>query len=216
MTDPRRMGTENSETRRRLLDIAQRLLLQEGANAVGIRRVAREAEVTPALVLYYFRDLDDLFVALMRRGADQEIERQTHILESGEPLRGLWELSAQPGTTVIGEFMALANHRPAIRAEFAAHAVRYREALLKSLEQGVDEGRLDLSGLSPMAVIVLITAVSRTLVMENAIGLTSGHQETLALVEQLLRGFDDARPPAPGNDRTDDAPDAYSDTKPPA
>lgn len=42
---PRRMGAENSKTRLLLLDTAQRLMLEEGYAAVGVRRVAREAEV---------------------------------------------------------------------------------------------------------------------------------------------------------------------------
>ncbi|MEU1168284.1 helix-turn-helix domain-containing protein, partial [Streptomyces sp. NPDC005921] len=67
MTAPRRMGTETSKTRQVLLDVAERLMLEEGYASVGIRRVAREAEVAPALVLYYFRTLDDLFLAMLRR-----------------------------------------------------------------------------------------------------------------------------------------------------
>src|SRR5690349_3758532 len=124
MTAPRRMGSENSETRRLLVDITERLMLKEGYAAVGVRRVAREAEVTPALVLYYFRTLDDLFLAVMQRGLDQELARQSEILKSDDPMRALWSLSSTPGSTLITEFMALANHRKAIRTQVIAHAER--------------------------------------------------------------------------------------------
>lgn len=183
------MGSENSETRHLLIDITERLMVEEGYAAVGVRRVAREAGVTPALVLYYFRTLDDLFLAVMRRGLEAELERQTSILKSDDPMRALWALSGHPGTTLITEFMALANHRKAIRAEVIDNAVRLREAQLQSLTQAVEDGRLDLSGTSPMAVLVLTTAVSRVLVTEEAMGLTYGHAETVALIERLLRRF---------------------------
>lgn len=191
MTAPRRMGTETSETRQRLLEITERLMLEEGYAAVGIRRVAREAGVTPPLVLYYFRTLDDLFLAVLRRGAEEELERQKAILKSADPMRVFWELGNRPGATLITqEFMALGNHRKVIRAEIVAQAVRYRKAQIESLTEAAAEGRLNLHGTSPTAVVVLTTAISRVLVMEQAMDLTFGHEETFALVEQLLKQLD--------------------------
>lgn len=197
------MGTENSETRHRLLDITERLMLEEGYAAVGVRRVAREADVTPALVLYYFRTLDDLFVAAMRRRAEGEMARQSRILKSGEPLRALWEISNEPGAALVTEFMALANHRKAIRAEIVAHAEMYRKAQIESLVRAAAENPRSVPDVSPAALVVLTTAVSHVMLMEAAMGLTFGHAETLAFVERMLAQFDSA-PPAP----SDDAPDA--------
>ncbi|MFD0689656.1 TetR/AcrR family transcriptional regulator [Actinomadura fibrosa] len=192
MTSPGRKATGSAETRRRLLDIAERLMLDEGYAAVGIRRVAREAGVTPPLVLYYFTTLDELYLAVLRRGADEEIRRQRRALASPNPLRALWKLGNRPRAALITEeFMALSNHRKSIRAEIAAQAERYRRAQLDSLAEAATEGRIDLRGLSPMAVVVLTTMLSRVLVMEKAMGLTVGHAETGELVEQILRRFDD-------------------------
>lgn len=104
MTAPRRMGTENSKTRQILLDIAERLMVEEGYAAVGVRRVAREAGVTPALVLYCFRTLDDLLLALLRRRAEDGMERQAHIISSNYPLRALWDLNHHsPGQSPQGD-----------------------------------------------------------------------------------------------------------------
>ena len=50
MATERRIGSESSETRKRLLDIAERLMLDEGYAAVTSRRVASLAGVNPALV----------------------------------------------------------------------------------------------------------------------------------------------------------------------
>ena len=43
MATARRMGTETSETRARLLDITARVMIEEGHAAVSTRGIAREA-----------------------------------------------------------------------------------------------------------------------------------------------------------------------------
>src|SRR2546423_8792685 len=103
-------------------------MLKEGYAAVGIRRVAREAGVAPALVLYYFRTLDDLFLAVLRRNAEQEFERLSRALNTERPLRDLLAYSSDPaGAAMTMEFVALANHRKAIRNEIASSAERFRK-----------------------------------------------------------------------------------------
>ncbi len=197
------MGTENSQMRQTLLDVAEQLMLKEGYAAVGVRRVAREAGVAPALVLYYFRTLDDLFLALLRRLGGEETERQTHIISSHHPLRALWDLNHH-STALVMEFMALANHRKAIRAEICASAERYRNAQLDALTQKIAEEDISLPDVPPVAVIFLAAAVSRTMVMEKALGMTSGHAETLALVERLLRRSEEDSMDPPRPDHTND------------
>ena len=71
----RRIGAEDSKTRAQLLDAAERLLLEEGYAAVTSRRVAAKAGLKPQLVHYYFRTMDDLFVAVFRRRADENLAR---------------------------------------------------------------------------------------------------------------------------------------------
>ncbi len=188
---PRRMGAENSKTRLLLLDTAQRLMLEEGYAAVGVRRVAREAEVAPALVLYYFRTLDDLFLAMLRRRADKELERAERLLSGPQPLRALWRLSSHPGNALTTEFAALANHRKDIRAELAAISERYREVQLEALTRGLEQAGTQLpAGMSPAVLLVLTNAVGRNLMMERALGMTTGHEEALAFVEQVLRDYE--------------------------
>ena len=68
---PRRIGAVDSKTRAQLLDAAELLLLEEGYAAVTSRRVAAKAGLKPQLVHYYFRTMDDLFVEVFRRRADE-------------------------------------------------------------------------------------------------------------------------------------------------
>src|SRR5689334_15684353 len=112
MASTRRIGAESSETRAALLDAAERLLLEEGYAAVTSRRVASQADLKPQLVHYYFRTMEDLFLAIFRRRADQALARLDATLAAPQPLRALWTLSSEPaGNRFTIEFAALANHR---------------------------------------------------------------------------------------------------------
>ncbi|GGV42593.1 TetR family transcriptional regulator [Actinomadura cremea] len=193
MTSPRRMGTENSKTRFLLMDIVERLMLEEGYAAVGIRRVAREADVTPALVHYYFRTLDDLFLAVIRRRSEQELQAQTRALDSDRLLHSLWTYNSHPmGTALNVEFIALSNHRKAIRAELVSYAEQARTLQMEALAKHLEARGIDPEILPPLALTALISTVSRALAMEDTMGLTKGHDELLPLVEEHLRKIDDA------------------------
>ncbi|MBK6013962.1 TetR/AcrR family transcriptional regulator [Streptomyces sp. MBT53] len=182
------MGTENSKTRQVLLDVTERLMLKEGYASVGVRRVAREAEVAPALVLYYFRTLDDLFLAVLRRRGDEELERAARRLDGPQPIRALWQVASHPGNALTTEFTALANHRKAIRAELSARAEHYREVQLEALTRRLAETGVELPpGVSPTVLLMLANALGRILMMENTMGMTTRHAEALDFVEQFLR-----------------------------
>jgi AcrR family transcriptional regulator len=182
------MGAEHSQMRDRLLDLAEKVLTQEGYAAVGVRRLAREADVTPALVHYYFRTLDDLLVALFRRRADADFARQVEALDSGDALRTLWEWWSRPAeASMTVELLALANHREAVRAELAAYAERHRVFQAEALERIFAERGGSPYGMPAVSVVVLLVAVSRSLAVERALGVEAGHDDVLALVERFIR-----------------------------
>src|SRR5262245_44778807 len=106
MTTPRRVGAQTSKTRARLLSQAERLMVEKGYAAVTYRALAARAGVTPGLVQYYFRTLDDLILALVQRRTEETVGILVEALESGEPLRALWEYSNnQTASAVIVELM---------------------------------------------------------------------------------------------------------------
>jgi len=195
MATPRRIGAEDSKTREQLVDAAERLLLRDGYAAVSSRRVAAEAGLKPALVHYYFRTMDDLFLAVFRRRAEQNLTRLDRVLESPQPLRALWELSVEPsGTAFTVEFSALANHRKAIRAEIAEYAERFRQMQVEALTTRLPELGWDTDEMPPAAFVVLLTAISRVLAMEEGLGMSGGHAETLDLVERALTRLEGEAP----------------------
>lgn len=186
MTATRRIGAEDSATRAALLDAAGALMVEEGYAAVTSRKVAARAGVKPPLVHYYFRTMDDLFVALVRRGAEQSRSRQAVALASDQPLWALWEMTTDPtGRTVITEMAALANHRKDLRAEIAALARSLREEQIVAVAPVLERYGIG-STLSPEAFVTLANALGQTLVMEEALGVEAGHPAARALVEDLL------------------------------
>src|SRR5205085_2824084 len=186
-TSTRRIGAEDSKTQARLLDATQQLMLEAGYAAVTSRRVAAKAGLKPQLVHYYFRTMDDLFLALFRRGAEENLEKQARALQSARPLHALWSFSTDRiGTSLTLEFIALANHRDAIRNEIAAYAERFRRLQAEALSDALKTMRIDGEELPAVALLVLMTSISRVLVMEDALGVTTGHAEALSVVQRLL------------------------------
>ncbi|WP_305781026.1 TetR/AcrR family transcriptional regulator [Nocardia nova] len=190
----RRRGVKDSATRRLLLDATARIMTEEGYAAATTRHVAAVAGVQPALVHYYFPSLDDLFRAVFNDGAEANFERHWQALQSDRPLHALWELASDPrGNALMQEFIALANHRKAIRNDLEAYARRYREIQATAFTFILRGRHTDSDKITPLALSILLSSLPRILVMENNFGFTLGHAELLALVEHYL---DILEPPA--------------------
>ena len=163
-------------------------MLDEGYAAVTSRHVASEAGLKPQLVHYYFRTMDDLYLALFRRRTEQGFERRAQALQSDQPLWSFWELSREPrGTALNMEFVALGKHRRAIRAEIMSSAERFRSDQFSAIRSVFERSEVDQERYPPMVCTVLITAISQFLVIEEEmLGMSTGHAETVAFVEELL------------------------------
>ena len=193
----RRVGAETSKTRAVLLDSTEQLMLDEGYAAVTYRRVAAAAGVTAPLVQYYFPTLDDLFTSLLQRRSEQNLEKLTEALtlHSDEPLRVIWEYSTDETTAaLLMEFMALANHRKAIRAEIAEVSERSRKVQLAALSSTHAERPFIDENVPTSAVLFLLHGIPKLILMESFLGLRAGHRETLALIDRYLES---AEPSAP-------------------
>jgi AcrR family transcriptional regulator len=187
MTSARRIGAPDAKNRGVLLDAAEQLMLEKGYAAVTSRRVAEKAALKPQLVHYYFRTMDDLFLAAFRRRAEEGLEAQAQVLQARQPLWALWRFSIDPAATAITmEFIALANHRKALKAEIAYYAERFREEQQKALSMVLDRYGIDPVEVPPLVWSVLMTSVSRVLVIEQALGMSAGHAETVEFVERYL------------------------------
>jgi AcrR family transcriptional regulator len=198
MAARRRSPAESSETRAELLDAAERLMLEEGYAAVSARRVAAEAGVNAGLVYYYFANMDELFIALFRRGADTRLEEQSKVLASPQPLWGIWDLTHHQTSTVLTlEFIALANHRKAIRVEIVEYLKKFRKMQLETMGTVLEGYGIDPSTWPPSLVIVGMWGISQYLLIERAFELDTGHAEIVARIEEHITRLEGPRESAP-------------------
>jgi AcrR family transcriptional regulator len=194
-TSARRTGGQDSAKRALLLDVAARLMMEEGYAAVTSRRVATEAGVKAPLVHYYFRSMDDLFVALIHRLAVANKARQAEALASPQPLRALWRLASHPAAAAMNsEFAALANHRKEIRATIVEYAKEFRLQQLEVFEEIARRHDLGIEPADLSAVVVTLTGIGRWLGTEHVMGITTGHDLVRKFVEQLLRTYEPVEP----------------------
>lgn len=191
MTTSRRPKARDSNTRDMLIDATIRVMVEDGYAAATSRRVANEAGVKPALVHYYFPTMDELYLDVFRRGAAVYLERQKQALASDRPLHAFWDSLIEPkDTRLLLEFMGLANHRKEIGAEIAAWSERWRETQTAALSFIVGEQGLDTDEFPPAGIAVIIAAIGRMLILEQALGTTGGHKEAVALVNRFIDRFE--------------------------
>jgi TetR/AcrR family transcriptional regulator len=193
MVSNRRRGVENSAVRSALIDAAERLIREGGYPSVTARNLADKINLKRQIVHYYFHSMDDLFIAVIRRGADKARPRLEAALASDEPLRTLWEINSDPAqATLTLELSALASRRPAVRAEVKRFAEEFRDLQTRVLIQHLKNRGISPE-LQPIVATVLLTSLSQVLTLESAIDIDRGHPETLEFVDDCLRAFAEGR-----------------------
>ncbi|MDE8650125.1 TetR/AcrR family transcriptional regulator [Novosphingobium album (ex Liu et al. 2023)] len=183
----RRIGAETSATRTLILEATEKLIREEGYAAVSSRRVAARAGLKPSLVHYYFPTTDDLLIEVSRRGAAESDRMIEEAFASDDPMRALWGFFIDSSRTAMAlEFMAMANHRDALRAHMAAHSEAMRRRQVEILGHLLGDRRLAALDCPPEALSVILAGIGRAIVMEANLGVSDGHEAARAFVERWL------------------------------
>ena len=190
----KRTRRDPAEAKLLILKTAERIMLEEGYAAVTIRHIGKCAGVSSTLVHYYYPTADDLLVALYRYASEKDLERLQQALDAPDVIMALWAYQTDSARTALGvEFLALANHRKVIRAEIARFAEHARRLQTAALAKALDVAGIDGASCSPACLSMLLTSVSRNLIMESGVGISSGHAEARAYVEASLRNLRTSR-----------------------
>lgn len=146
-----------SETRRRILDVAERLFMEFGYDATSTRMVTSEAKVNLAAVNYHFGSKEGLMQTVLRRRLQILNEERMRVLDEAEAAAGGKPL--KPSLIVDGYFGTLLRMaedeskggrtfqrligrsmtepatfiRTFLAAEYADVVERYKAALFKAL-----------------------------------------------------------------------------------
>ena len=187
MESRKRIRRDPETTRKLILDATEQLMVEEGYAAVSSRRVAQELGLNAATVHYYYPTTDDLFIALHRRMTERQLEEFEAVLSSPDPLQAFWAFQSGWSQTALGvEFLALANHRKAIRETLAGFTSGARQAQTQRLREAIGELSVDPAVLPPVALTTILVAIGRLLANEERVGITEGHAEVRAFTEWAL------------------------------
>jgi AcrR family transcriptional regulator len=187
MTAPKKVKDKDAGARRRLLEATAQIMRDDGYAAATSRRVAALAGVKPALVYYYFDTMDELFLALLRFGAEVSLNEMRQALTDDNPLRALWLINSDPRRTALNtEFMALANHRKVIGAQLKVYAERVRDIESAAVTVALRAHGVDLDEYPPVVISMLVAQMARSVCNEAAIGVTDGHKEMQAFLERFF------------------------------
>jgi len=85
------------------------------------------------------------------------------------------------------EFVALGNHRPSIRSEIAEVTERVRRVQLDALIARFGETGFGLDGLSPGALLFLLTGIPKLIRLEEGVGVSTTHEEVVQAFETYLQ-----------------------------
>jgi TetR/AcrR family transcriptional regulator, regulator of autoinduction and epiphytic fitness len=190
MPTPRKYQDKDDGARQRLMEATAQIMRDEGYAAATSRRVAALAGVKPALVYYYFDTMDDLFLAVLRAGAEISLRQMRKVLTADDPLRALWLINSDARSAGLNtEFMALANHRKVIGAELKAYAERVRDIETAAATVALRAHGVDLEEYPPVVISMLLAQMARSMCNEIAIGVTDGHQQMRDFLERFLAQY---------------------------
>lgn len=148
--DPPFATPKGERQARRILDAAFRCLARDGYAATSMQRIADEAGVQKRMLHYYFESRERLFERVVEQVGQRllgpleetiaDLEDPAEILTSG--LERFWsEVVADPEPQAV--YLALVAESvdsPSLRAAIARVSDRYRELILRSVEEARRRG----------------------------------------------------------------------------
>jgi AcrR family transcriptional regulator len=141
-----------SETKQKILDVAERLFGEQGYDAVSLRHIIAEAGVNLAAVHYHFGSKDDLLLEVVMRKVQPVNERRLALLDQAEaeaapgppPLERVLEAFLLPAVLMAGKSPEFVKLMGRLHAEGTATAI-----FLKHFEPLINRFRAAMRGALP-------------------------------------------------------------------
>ncbi len=184
--------TERESTEQRLLDAAERLLVEVGYAGITTRKLAEEAGANLGLVHYYFGSMEELFLQVLERFTKNLIARQRAMYSAPGPYIEKWRRAMRyldedrPYQKIWWELQAIAWNRPEYRARVARVLDAWRDAMRAAVREAVSRYDLDDGEFSSEAWVTLIITVNEGIILERLSGVTHGHKELLTAIDRWL------------------------------
>ena len=200
---PRRASSKGpqkrQETRERILEAAVKVLSDEGVVGVSTRRVAEEAGANQALIHYYFDSIDNLMLEVVKRIAEEVVERREARYNNGASFIENWRADKKAivaddplegRTKVWFEAMAVVLNTPELTEDHLVQRMRGREVIKAALRRELEEARPgEQVNQRAEALTALVSSVRSGLSIDRLLGSESrsGTADMLDVVENLLR-----------------------------
>lgn len=181
----RRFGNESAETRFALLNLAEQMMCESGYASVTSRQLAKRAGLSPQIVYYYFKTMDDLFVEIFRRVEAHYLAGIEQAKSADQPIAELWHLSCDTSRAVIvQELMALANHRKGLLEQLSEFGRTYHRKQTEIVESELARKGRDL-GMPPSVIASVIEVAARGFASGRDYDIPA-HREAQAFITRWL------------------------------
>ncbi|MFB6549986.1 TetR/AcrR family transcriptional regulator [Streptomyces sp. NPDC056405] len=151
------MPRPRNQTARRaqLVQAAAQAVLERGVTNARLRDIAAQAGLTPASVLYYYPDINDLLVAVFEQGTETYVLRRREAVEaastawsglaaciaSGVPFPG----EAETTSRLLYELLPVTFRNEAAGARQQAFVAQQTDLYRRVLDEGADNGEFRLA-----------------------------------------------------------------------
>jgi AcrR family transcriptional regulator len=173
-----------------LLDAAERLLVGVGYSGITTRRLADEAGLNHGLVHYYFGSIENVLARTLERFTERLIERQRAMYAADMPFIEKWRTAMRylveedvPYEKVWLELQALGWNNEGLRDRLAAVEGEWRAVLTEAFAAPREELGIEM----PLdALVSLVVTFNLGIMIERLSGITTGHEELLAWIDDFL------------------------------
>lgn len=189
--DPSRITTQQ-----RLLDAAERLLVEVGYGGITARKLAEEAGANLGLVHYYFGSMEELFLQVLERFTKDLIARQRAMYAAPGPYIEKWRQAMRyldedrPYQKIWWELQAMAWNHPEYRARVEKVHDAWRDAMRGAVREALARYDLDDDVFTTEAWVTLIVTVNEGIILERLSGVTRGHKDLLTAIDRWLESLE--------------------------
>jgi TetR/AcrR family transcriptional regulator len=189
-----------NETVDAFLDAAERLLITHGYAGITARRLAEEAGANHGLIHYYFGSMEQLLVQVLERFTERLIVRQRAMYAADVPFLQKWRAAMgyldedfSSGYQKIWlELQALAWNRPELQERLRHVHGQWRAVLLDAFAEPLARYHIDPERFPVAAITTLVTTFNEGIFLDRMVGITAGHAELLAMIDQWLSSLEAA------------------------
>lgn len=168
------MGAEGSATWTLLLDTAERIIADRGYASVTSRQLAKEAGLSPQIVYFYFKAMDDLFEALFKRVAESLYQSLDEAGRSDNPMLAMWEIGCDPSRSkLMVELLCLSNHRKNLQSLIGEFGREYNRRQVIIIEKEMSRSASGPFAMPPSVIASVLENLAHGFAFGEGFNITS-------------------------------------------